>query len=195
MGSTVVTNMGANCGLLLFLGVRAPVNARGQRKFRPSVRGLINLFGNATGARLYTRDAILAHGISCCPVCVCVCVRVCHKTVLYSETDGRNDLGVLARMLRSTCYIPHRVLRKFKYLQKIRVLPSGTLSSTLNVANFATASRSCCRRSSFSISTAPTTVDAQWQTVERRICCTSVDRNTEHCTLLRMRRMCIHRPV
>ena len=64
MGSTVVTNMGANCGLLLFLGVPAPVNARGQRKFRPSVRGLINLFGNATGVRLYTRDAILAHGIS-----------------------------------------------------------------------------------------------------------------------------------
>ena len=64
--------------------------------------------------------------------------------------------------------IPHCVLKKFGNLQKLRVLPSGTLFQTPDLDNFARANRSCCQQNSSSSSTVElvddtyTTIDESW---------------------------------
>ena len=48
-------------------------------------------------------------------------------------------------------HIVHCILRKFVYFQKLRVLPSGSLLQTLDLENFATASRWCGRLNSSTV--------------------------------------------
>ena len=71
-----------------------------------------------------------------CPfVRTSVWLSVTHRYCI--ETTGRSELGFGKR---ASFHISYTVVGKF--LQKIRVLISGTLSQTLDLENFATASRS-----------------------------------------------------
>jgi len=69
------------------------------------------------------------------------------------------------------------LVRKFGYLQEVRVLFSGTLSQTLDLENFAMASQSHCRQNSSTVELVDdtcTTVDESWLFTTRRstaICC------------------------
>ena len=99
--------------------------------------------------------------------CVHVCLLVSHKPVIVSKQLDESSWvfwhgsGFLSPIL-GCC------LRKFGYLGNITLLPSGTLSQTLDSENFATASRSRCQRHSSSSSTVElvddiyTTVDESW---------------------------------
>ena len=84
------------------------------------------------------------------------------------ETTGRIELGFFWHGSGFLSPILGCCLRKFGYLGNITLLPSGTLSQTLDSENFATASRSRCQRHSSSSSTVElvddtyTTVDESW---------------------------------
>jgi len=76
-------------------------------------------------------------------VCVCaVLLSVCYKLALY-RNDWMNQTGIWREGFLPP--IPHCVVRKFGYLQNW-VLPSGTLSQTPDVENFAASSRSRCQQ-------------------------------------------------
>ena len=76
-------------------------------------------------------------------VCVCaVLLSVCYKLALY-RNDWMNRTGIWREGFLPP--IPHCVVRKFGYLQNW-VLPSGTLSQTPDVENFAASSRSRCQQ-------------------------------------------------
>jgi len=104
----------------------------------PRLRQVPTSFYRAT---LY---ASAVYAVVACPsVCPPVRLSVRHKPVLY-----RNDWTKRAEFWHEGFLplIPHRVIRKFGYLQKWRVLPSGTWSQTPDLDNFAMASRSRCQQ-------------------------------------------------
>ena len=75
-------------------------------------------------------------------------LSVCHKPVLYRNT-GRIELVLACRLPctnHTLCYSKIRVL-------KITVRPTAsvTLSQTVNLDNFSTASRSCCQQNSSTV--------------------------------------------
>ena len=86
------------------------------------------------------RDAMLARYM------LSSCVRPSVRQSRYCvETTGRIGL-VLARRLPATyATLSHKEIWVFR---KIRALPPGTLSQTLDLENFATASGCCCQRNS-----------------------------------------------
>jgi len=86
------------------------------------------------------------------------------------RNDWTDRAGFWREGLRSP--ITHCAVRKFGYLQKTGVLASGTLSRTLDLATFATASRSRCRQNPSSSSS----------TVELVDCTTAVERVVAGCT-------------
>ena len=91
----------------------------------------------------YMRNAVLARarGTSYDPVSVSLCVCLSQVGVLSKRLEGSG--WFLAWRLPSTY---HTVCRnEIQVSTKIRVLPSGTLSYTMDLKNFATTSRSTTR--------------------------------------------------
>jgi len=83
----------------------------------------------------YASAGISCNRVSVC-VFVCVCVCLCYTLVLYwNGCTYRADIG----HVDFPRFILHYVLRKLQYLQKMMVLPSWTLSQTLNLENLAMA--------------------------------------------------------
>jgi len=90
-----------------------------------------------------------------------------HKPVLY-RNDWTNRAGFWYGGFLPP--IPHCALKTFGYLQKLGYFPSGTLSQTPDLENFATASRSLCQQNSSSSSSSTvelvddtyTTIDESW---------------------------------
>jgi len=72
------------------------------------------------------------------------------------KTDGRIEL-VFAWKLPST--YPTPCCQEIRVSAKIRALPSGILSQTLDLENFATASRSCCQQNSSTVELVDHTYD------------------------------------
>jgi len=104
------------------------------------------------------RDAMLARYM----LSSCVRLSVCHKPVLYYRNNWTNRAGLAQRLpffYRRLCYKEIWVSPYFK------VLPSGTLSQTPNLENFATASRSRCQQHSSSSSTVEL-VDDTYKTID-----------------------------
>ena len=108
------------------------------------------------------RDATLArYMLSSCVrpfVRPSVCLPVCHKPVLY-----QND-WFLPRRLPST--YPTLCCKEIWVSPKIMALPSGTLFQTLDLENFATASRSRCQQNSSSQSSTVEFVDDTYTTID-----------------------------
>ena len=83
-------------------------------------------------------------------VCLSDCLSVRHMTLsYYIETTTRIGLRLIFGT-EASFDISYTVL-KFVYFQKLRVLPSGTLLQTLDLENFATASRWCGRLNSSTV--------------------------------------------
>ena len=65
---------------------------------------------------------------------LCLCLSVCLSQVgvlsKWSDLAGSWHVGFFRPILYCD-------VRKFRYVQKLRVLPSGTLSETLDLENFA----------------------------------------------------------
>jgi len=74
----------------------------------------------------------------------------------------------------SVCLSQAGVVSKPMVSEKLRILPSGTLSQTPDFENFATISRSCCQQNSSSSSTVElvddtyTTIDESWLFITSR---------------------------
>jgi len=84
-----------------------------------------------------------------------VCLSVRPSQAGRLETTGRIEL-VLAWQLLSTYLTPCFKEIRVDIRPKIRVLPSGTLSQTLDLENFATARRWRCKQNSL------TWIDSLW---------------------------------
>jgi len=91
---------------------------------------------------------------------VCLCPSVTHRNSV--ETDERIELIFLQGPLPPTC-----IVKKFLFLQKIRVFFSGTLSKILDLQNFATASRSCCQLNALTFDLVDHTYDGRRVVVRR----------------------------
>ena len=89
------------------------------------------------------RYASAVHAVVMCPS---VCPSVGQKPELYPK-----------RLEESSCHggflppVPRCVIKKIWVSPKIRVLPSGTLSQTLDLENFDPAIRSRCQRNSLTV--------------------------------------------
>ena len=111
------------------------------------------------------RYAGAVHAVVVCPsVCLSVCPFV-RQTVVVSKRLDKSS-WFLARRLPST--IPTLCYKEIGVSPKIKVLPSGTLSQTPDVENFATASRSRCQQNSSSSSTVEL-VDDTYTTVDESL--------------------------
>ena len=88
------------------------------------------------GSRFVPCDTILV------PYIPCPCVYLCPSQVRVLSKQ-QNELSWFGHgiFLQPIVHFP---LRKFGYLWKTRVLPSGTLLQTLDLENFTALSRSCC---------------------------------------------------
>jgi len=119
-------------------------------------------------AEFLSRDAMLERYWlwSCVSICLSVPLRR-----YFIQTTGQIEL-VLRGGFRPS--ILHCVLMKFDYLQKIRALPSETLSQTLDLENFATTSRSCCQQNSSTVELVDHSHDGRLIVA---VYYTSVDRN------------------
>jgi len=75
-----------------------------------------------------------------CPcVCLCLCLSDCHRSVFYRNVwTGGIELAFGIQASFDLFYTTW----KLRYLQKIRVRPSGTLSKTADLGHFASAYRS-----------------------------------------------------
>jgi len=106
------------------------------------------------------RDAMLARYL----LSSCVRLSVCSSQagVVSKRLDESSWLS--AWRLSSIC--PTLCSKKISVSPKIRVLPSGTLSQTHDLGNFATASRSCCQQNSSSSSSTVELVDDTYTTID-----------------------------
>jgi len=88
--------------------------------------------------------------LSVCPsACLSVLLSVSVASLYCIETIGRIERDFLAWRLPSTC--PTLCCMEIRVSPKIKILPSGTLSETLGLENFATASRWCCQQYSLTV--------------------------------------------
>jgi len=106
--------------------------------------------------RFLPRDATLARYLL--SSCVCPSVRPSQAGIVSKRLAESS--WVSARRLPST--YPTLSCKEIRVSPKIMVLPSGSLSQTLDVDNFATASRSCCQQNSSTVELADRTYDASW---------------------------------
>ena len=146
--------------------------------------------------RLLPRDAMLARYMLSSCVCssVCLSVRLSLGGIVLSRLAGsasysiRRFAGYQDKKKRTDragfwrgCFFPpiSHCYKAIHVYRKIRVLPSGTLSQTLELENFVMASRSCCQQNSYWRSSLLTTlamVDAAW--LDTHSLQQSVDYNT-----------------
>ena len=99
-------------------------------------------FINKHGFNFYPRDTVLARVLAmalCLSVSVCVCLSQVGVLLKRINKSGWFWHGSFLRP------ILHCIIRKFGYLRKIRVTPSGTLLTTPDFENFATIGRSSKR--------------------------------------------------
>ena len=107
----------------------------------------------------FTRDTLLARYLL---LSVRPSVRPSQAGIVSKRLDKSSWL--LARRFPAT--IPHCVIKKFGYLQKLRVLFCGTLSQTPDLDNFARANRSRCQQNSSMSSLTVEFVDDNYMTID-----------------------------
>ena len=89
-------------------------------------------------------------------VCPSVCLSVRQKPVLY-----RNDYADKAGFWQDSFVWPVICYKEIRVPPKMRVLPFGTLPQTLDLENFATASRWCGQQNSLMVEPADYTYDGR----------------------------------
>ena len=104
---------------------------------------------------------------------VVICLSVPPPSVRLSQAGTVSEwlvvssCWVLAWKLPST--YPTLCYREIWVSPKIRVLPSGTLSQTRDLDNFATVSQSCCQRNSSTVDLVDHTYKGRWVGVKRNL--------------------------
>jgi len=98
-----------------------------------------------------------------------------HRVLPRDAMLERYMLSCVCSSVRpSVCLSQAGVVSKPMVSEKLRILPSGTLSQTPDFENFATISRSCCQQNSSSSSTVEfadntyTTIDESWLFITSR---------------------------
>jgi len=117
---------------------------------------------NATGRRFVNLQQLCRKGsvvfTTQFTLSSCVCVSVCLSGIVSNVLDEWSwfSAWMLPSIYHTPCY------REIQVSPKRIVLPSQTLSETLDMRNFATANRSCYQLSSSSLLTTLATVAAPW---------------------------------
>ena len=102
--------------------------------------------------------------VVCSSVCLSVTSRYC--IIVSKRLYGSN--WFLSWRLSITYAIQKRCCKKIRVSLKVRLLISGTVSQTLDLENFATASRSRCQQNSSTVQLVDDTYDARRVVAGRR---------------------------